>query len=254
MIETHAHLDSERYDEDRDSVIKEAFNNGITRIINISSDSSSLEKVKTMGETYEQIFISVGIQPHSACEMNGNILELIKSMVKGKKVVAIGETGLDYHYNFSLPEVQRQVFREQIKLAVKENLPLVIHTREAFDDTLNILREEKASNTGGVIHCFTEDLNSGKTFTDMGFYIGIGGAVTFKNTKMLQEAVKEIPLEKIILETDCPYMTPAPYRGKRNEPSYLRFIAEKIAGLKKITIEEVKEVTEKNAINLFRLP
>lgn len=252
MIETHAHLDSDRYDEDRDSVIKEAFNNGITHIINISSDSSSLEKVKILGERYENIFISVGIQPHSACEMSSDTIELIKSMVKGKKVVAIGETGLDYHYNFSLPEIQRQVFREQIKLAVKENLPLVIHTRKAFDDTLTILKEEKASM--GVIHCFTEDLNSGKTFIDMGFYIGIGGAVTFKNTKVLHEAVKEIPLEKIILETDCPYMTPAPYRGKRNEPSYLRFIAEKISELKKITVEEVKKVTEENAIKLFRLP
>ncbi len=252
MIETHAHLDSDKYDEDRDSVIKEAFNNGITRIINISSDVSSLDRVRVLGERYENMFISVGIQPHSACEMSSDTIELIKSMVKGKKVVAIGETGLDYHYNFSLPEIQRQVFREQIKLAVKENLPLVIHTREAFDDTLTILKEEKASM--GVIHCFTEDLNSGKTFIDMGFYIGIGGAVTFKNTKLLHEAVKEIPLEKIILETDCPYMTPAPYRGKRNEPSYLRFIAEKIAELKNITAEEVKKVTTENAIKLFCLP
>ncbi len=252
MIETHAHLDSDRYDEDRDFIIKEAFNNGITRIINISSDVSSLDRVRVLGETYEKIFISVGIQPHSAGEMNSDIFELIKSMVKGKKVVAIGETGLDYHYNFSLPEIQRHVFREQIKLAIKENLPLIIHTREAFDDTLTILKKEKASM--GVIHCFTEDLHSGKTFIDMGFYIGIGGAVTFKNTGLLHEAVKEIPLKKIILETDCPYMTPAPHRGKRNEPSYLKFIVDKIADLKKITPEEVKKVTTENAIKLFRLP
>jgi TatD DNase family protein len=254
MIETHAHLDSERYDEDRDSVIKEAFNNGITCIINVSSDSSSLDRVKTLAEKYEKIYMTVGIQPHSAGEMNSDILELIKSMAKGKKVVAIGEIGLDYHYNFSLPDIQRHVFREQIKVAKKANLPLVIHTREAFEDTLNILNEEKGADTGGVIHCFTEDLNQGKIFTDMGFYIGIGGAVTFKNTKLLQEAVTEIPLEKIILETDCPYMTPVPHRGKRNEPSYLRFIAEKIAELKNITDEEVKKVTEENAIKLFRLP
>jgi TatD DNase family protein len=253
MIETHAHLDSEKYDEDRDRVIEEAFKHGIKLIINVTSDLASLDKVKALSDKYEQIYMTVGIQPHTAYEVNNDILELINTMAKEKKVVAIGEIGLDYHYNFSLPEIQRKVFRQQIRLAKKLNLPLAIHTREAFEDTINILKEEKVDNIGGVIHCFTEDLTQAKTYTDMGFYLGIGGVVTFKGAKSLQQAVENIPLNRIILETDCPYMTPAPHRGKRNEPSYIRFVAEKIADLKKIDIEEVKKETTKNATELFHI-
>jgi len=252
MIETHAHLDADRYDEDREEVIKRAFEAGIDKIINISSDRQSMEKVLSLADKYERIYAAPGIQPHSTCESSHEVIKEIKDKAKGKKIVAIGETGLDYHYNFSLPEVQRDVFRKQIKIARDLNLPLIIHTREAFEDTLNILKKEKADEAGGVIHCFTENIDEATAFMELGFYIGIGGVVTFKNAKVLQEAVKHIPLNRILLETDCPYMSPVPYRGKRNEPLYLKFIAEKIGEIKGINIEEVKEQTSLNALTLFR--
>ncbi len=253
MIETHAHLDSEKYDEDREEVIKRAFEGGIEKIINISSDRQSLEKVLSLTVRYEKIYGSLGIQPHSASEFSHEVIEEIRDKAKDKKIVAIGETGLDYHYNFSLPEVQREVFRKQIKIARDLNLPLIVHTREAFEDTLNILKEEKAYETGGVIHCFTENTDEARAFIELGFYTGIGGAVTFKKAKVLQEAVKHIPVNRILLETDCPYMSPVPYRGKRNEPLYLKFIAEKIGEIKVINTEDVKKQTSLNALKLFRL-
>ena len=252
MIDTHAHLDSEKYDNDREIVIENAMEKGVKKILNISSDMASIDRVIELTEKYDQIYGSVGIQPHSAYEFNEEILEKLLNL-KNKKIVAIGEIGLDYHYNFSLPEIQRRVFREQARIAKKMSLPLIIHSREAFEDTINILKEEKATEVGGIIHCFTEDEKKANTYIKFGFYIGIGGAVTFKNTIFLQEAVKSIPLEKILLETDCPYMTPAPFRGKRNEPGYLNFIAEKIAELKEIDLEEVINQTDINATKIFNL-
>jgi len=198
MIETHAHLDSEKYDEDREEVIVRAFEGGIEKIINISSDRQSLEKVLSLTVRYEKIYGSLGIQPHSASEFSHEVIEEMRDKAKDKKIVAIGETGLDYHYNFSLPEVQREVFRKQIKIARDLNLPLIVHTREAFEDTLNILKEEKAYETGGVIHCFTENTDEARAFIELGFYTGIGGAVTFKKAKVLQEAVKHIPVNRIL--------------------------------------------------------
>ena len=253
MIETHAHLDSKKYDPDRNEVIKRAFESGVEKIINISSEVAAIERIISIAENNENIYATAGIQPHNAYEFDRKIMERIIEMANGSKIVAIGEVGLDYHYNFSLPEIQRKVFRRQINIARELNLPLVIHTREAFSDTIKILKEEKAHEVGGVIHCFTDDKEKAKEFIKLGFYIGIGGAVTFKNTKVLQETAKEIPLDRIVLETDCPYMTPTPHRGKRNEPSYLEFVARKIGDLKNISTEEVKKETTVNAINLFKL-
>jgi len=254
MIETHAHLDSEKYDNHRERVIKDAFAGDIDLIVNICSDAESIGKVMALSKNYEKIYASIGIQPHSASEFNDKIEKTIyKYIEENKKIVAIGEIGLDYHYNFSPPHIQRTVFREQLKIAKNVKLPVVVHSREATDDTLRILDEEKMEEIGGVIHCFTGNTEEVKKFMKRGYYIGIGGAVTFKNTISLQEAVKIISIEQILLETDCPYMTPAPHRGKRNEPAYLKYVAEKIAFLKGISLNEIIKETTKNALTLFSI-
>ena len=251
LLDSHAHLDDKRFDDDRDHIIRNLKSNGVELVINIGADIPSSVKGVSLSEEYENIYATVGVHPHDAKDVDETTIELLRALAKKDKVVGIGEIGLDYHYDNSPRDVQRKWFREQIKLAKELKLPIVVHEREASEDVYNILKEESDENLTGVIHCFSGSLEMAREYIKMGFYISFAGPVTFKNAKKPKEVASEIPLDKILIETDSPYLTPEPYRGKRNDPTYVRYVAETIARLKDISYEEIVEATSKNAKKLF---
>lgn len=253
LIDTHAHLDFPRFDKDREEVIKRAIESGITTIVNIGSSMTSSRNSVELSRRYDKIYSVVGIHPHNADSFNLNVSKKLKKLSQNKKVVGIGEIGLDFHYDNSPREKQKQAFRAQLRLAKSLDLPVVIHTRDADQETLEILKEENATELGGIMHCFASDKKMAKEILDLGFYIAFGGLITFNNLEDLREVVKEVPINKIIVETDAPYLTPDPYRGKRNEPLYVKYIAEKIAEIKDLSLEEVAEITTKNAKKVYNI-
>ena len=251
LVDSHAHLDLPEFDDDRNEVIKRAKENGIDYILNIGINSESCRKAITLADSYDFIYASIGIHPHDAKDVDEDTYAVLKSLANNKKVLAFGEIGLDFYRNLSPKGIQIKRFREQINLANELKLPVVIHNRDAHKETLEILKEEGAKNLGGIIHCFSGDYSMAKSCIDMGFYISIPGTITFPKAVELQEIVKKLPLSKILIETDCPFLTPVPYRGKRNEPSFVRYVAEKIASLKDTPLEEVAEITSQNFRSLF---
>jgi TatD DNase family protein len=202
-------------------------------------------------ETYDFMYAAVGWHPVDAIDMTEDDLQWIEELSNHPKVVAIGEMGLDYHWDKSPKDVQMEVFRKQIRLAKKVGLPIIIHNREATADIVNILKEEEASRVGGIMHCFSGSAETALECINMNFYISLGGPVTFKNAKKPKEVAAAVPLDRLLIETDCPYLAPHPYRGKRNEPSYVKLVAEQIAEIKQLTIEEVSQATTENAKKLF---
>jgi TatD DNase family protein len=204
-------------------------------------------------EQYEFLYASIGWHPVDAIDMKDEDLAWIEELSNHPKVVAIGEMGLDYHWDKSPKDVQKEVFRKQIHLAKKVKLPIIIHNRDATQDIVDILREEGAEEVGGIMHCFSGSPEIAQECVDMNFYISLGGPVTFKNAKKPKEVAKEIPLEKLLIETDCPYLAPHPNRGKRNEPAYVKLVAEQIAELKEVSLEEVENITTENAKKLFNI-
>lgn len=252
MIDTHAHLDVEHFDEDRAEVIKRAFDSGLEYIIIPAIEEKYFDNVIKLAESDDRLFCSMGAHPHNANEVTDDTLEKIRELSRHQKVVAIGEIGLDYHYDFSPPETQIQVFRDQLHIAKQENLPIIVHNRESDDDMIRILKEEQDGRLRGVLHCFSSDEETLEQAISLGFHVSFTGNITFKKTP-LEGVVKAAPLDKIMIETDSPYMTPHPNRGKRNEPSYVKFVAEKIAEFKSISIEEVISMTSKTAKELFKL-
>ena len=240
LIDTHAHLDSLEGLED---AIIRAEKENVGRIVAVSSNLASSYRTSELGEEIENVYTAVGIHPHDASEYSEDALAEIAKIAKGRKVVAIGETGLDYHYMNSTEEEQKRSFRNQIRLAKKMMLPVVVHIRDAHDDVLEIIKDEQAWETMGVIHCYTGDYETARKYLDQGFYISFSGIVTFKKSTEIQETARSIPLDKILIETDSPYLAPVPKRGKPNEPSYVRYVAEKIAELRNISIEKVEEET-----------
>lgn len=253
LFDSHAHLDDERFDDDREKVINSLKENGVDLIVDPGSDISSSVQAVNLSKEYENIYAAVGVHPHSAKDMNEDTLKILKALSKNDKVVAIGEIGLDYHYDNSPRDVQKKWFKEQIKLAKELNLPIIIHTREAQKDTFDIVKEEYDENLRGVLHCYSGSLEMAREYLDMGFYISFAGPITFKNSKVPKQVAKEVPLDKLLVETDCPYLTPEPHRGKRNEPLYVRYVASTIAELKGITFEEVARRTKENAIRFFEI-
>ena len=251
LIDTHIHLADGCYDKDRDVVIARAREEEVDYLIVVASDLESSKKCVKLTEEFKSLYAAVGVHPHEAKTVDENTYSKLKELVKSKRVVAIGEIGLDYHYNHSPREVQKEVFRNQIRLAKELRLPIIIHHREALSDAIKIVKEEKIRK--GVFHCFSGSLEEAKEVISLGFYISIAGPVTFKNAKRLQELVKELPLDKLLIETDGPYLSPHPFRGKRNEPAYLKYIAEKIAELKGLSLDEIARTTTENAKKLFRL-
>lgn len=254
LFDTHSHLNLKHYDEDREIIIEKIFSSGVEKLIIPSIDEETIKTSLTLSEKYsEKIYSALGYHPQDASKWDKKSYELIKNSAKNKSVVAIGEIGLDYYWDTTPKEIQHQVFKEQINLALELNLPMIIHTRESLDDTMKILKEKKAQKVGGVFHCFSGDIEFAKEAIEIGFYISFAGNITFKNAGALREIAKEVDLKHILIETDSPYLTPMPDRGKRNDSSYVKYVAEKIAELKNISVEEVANTTYQNALNLFKI-
>ena len=254
IFETHAHYDDEAFREDREALFDEMFANDIDTIINVGASFAGCEQSVALADSHEKIYAAVGIHPEDVEELTeARMAWLKKTASENEKVLAIGEIGLDYHYPEPAKEIQQQWFRRQLRLAADIKKPVIIHSREACQDTLACMRAEHAEQIGGVIHCYSYSKEAAQEFLKMGFYFGFGGVVTFKNAKKAVEAVEAIPIEKILLETDCPYMAPEPNRGKRNYSGYLPYVAERIAQIKQMTAQEVIDITNANARKLFGL-
>ncbi|QFT87109.1 putative deoxyribonuclease YcfH [Bacillus sp. THAF10] len=251
LFDTHVHLNADQYSEDLEEVINRAKEEKVENMVVVGFDKKTINKAMELVEAYDFLYAAIGWHPVDAIDMTEEDLAWIEELTHHEKVVAIGEMGLDYHWDKSPKDVQKEVFRKQIALAKKVKLPIIIHNRDATADVVQILREENAQEVGGIMHCFTGSLEVAKECMEMNFYISFGGPVTFKNAKKPKEVVKEIPLDKLLIETDCPYLTPHPYRGKRNEPSYVRLVANEIAELREMSVEEVAEKTTANAKKLF---
>lgn len=253
IFDTHAHYDDEAFDEDRESLLESLEKNQITKIVNVGADISSSRATISLTKQYPFIYGAIGVHPSETKELTQKDMDWVREASKSSKIVAIGEIGLDYYWGEPEKEVQKKWFREQIKIAREEKLPVIIHSRDAAKDTLEIMKEECAEEVGGVIHCFSYSAEMAKEYIQMGFYIGIGGVVTFKNAKKLKEVVEQIPLESIVLETDCPYLAPEGRRGERNCSLYLPRVIQEISSLKQIEESTVIEQTYQNAIQLYHL-
>ena len=245
-IDTHCHLSMEDY-LDIDKVIEENKDALVEKIVVSGCSRESIEEVMDLKDKYDMVYVTIGYHPEYADTVTESDLDYLKSLLGEKKVVGIGEIGLDYHYTKENKDKQIWLFEEQLKIADAFNLPVVIHSRDATMDTINILKKYKVK---GIIHCFSGSLETANIYISMGFLLGIGGVVTFNNSK-LKDVVKEVPLELIVLETDSPYLTPVPFRGKINSSKYLEYIANFIADIKNISVEELAEITSKNASSLF---
>ncbi|MBB6218686.1 TatD DNase family protein [Anaerosolibacter carboniphilus] len=253
LFDSHAHLDGERFDVDRDQVIAHAKENGVGLIMNPGADLQTSMQAIEMATKYDMVYAAVGTHPHDAKDMDDITLELYRGLAAKPKVRAIGEIGLDFYYDHSPRDVQRQWFRKQIQLAREVSLPIIIHDRDANDEVMQILKEEKAFDAGVVMHCYSGSAELARQYVKLGAYISIAGPVTYNNARKTVEVVERIPLEHLFIETDSPYLTPVPHRGKRNEPAFVRFVAEKIAEIKKISFEEVAEQTTVNAKKFFNI-
>lgn len=260
IYETHAHYDDDAFDEDREELINsllqettpEAEGGPLECIVNIGASMNGCRRSLELAEEFDKVYAAIGIHPEEVEGLTEKDMQWLRdNALSNKNVLAIGEIGLDYHYPEPPKEVQQHWFRRQLKLAKEVNKPVIIHSREACQDTLKCMKTEHAEQIGGIVHCYSYSKEAAKDFLKMGFYFGIGGVVTFKNAKKLVEAVAEIPMDKIVLETDCPYMAPEPYRGRRNHSGYISYIAEKIGQLKGLTMQEVIDRTNENAHKLF---
>lgn len=254
IFETHAHYDDEAFDDDRDELIAGMLSDegALDFIINVGASLSGCEKSLELAESCERLYAAVGVHPEECAALTERDIErLVRQAETNKKVVAVGEIGLDYHYPEPEKEVQRYWFRRQLAAAREVKKPVIIHSREACADTLECMKRERADKTGGVIHCYSYTPEAAQQFLDMGFFIGVGGVVTFKNARKLVETVEAVPLSRILLETDSPYMAPEPHRGTRNDSRNIIFVAEKIAQLKGISAQEVIDAANENARRLF---
>lgn len=253
IFETHAHYDDSQFSEDRREILERMKDARIERIINIGASIDSTKSSIELAKAYDFIYAAVGVHPSDVSDLNEESFAWLKEQTQLDKVVAIGEIGLDYYWDKEalVQEKQRYWFGRQLELARETGLPVVIHSRDAAADTLSVMREHKAEELTGVVHCYSYSKELAKEFLDMGYYFGIGGVITFKNAKKLVETVEWLPLDKILLETDSPYLTPEPNRGKRNCSLYLPYVVEKIAQIKGISAEEVEKITEENAFRLF---
>jgi TatD DNase family protein len=252
MIDSHAHLNDPRFAEDLADVVLRAREAGVTEIVNVGYDLSSSEAAVQLAEGFPGLWAVVGLHPHDAKLWNEELESRLEELAGHPRVLAIGEAGLDYYYDNSPREEQRAAFRSQLALAERLGLPVVIHSREAVQDTLEILREH--TQVECLLHCYSGSAETARTYLEMGHYFSFGGPITFQNANRLRSVVAEIPLERILLETDCPYLTPHPHRGKRNEPAYLGLIAGKLAEIHGVSVEEVVRITAANARRFFRMP
>lgn len=253
LIDTHAHLDHDWYDGERDAVVQRAQDAGVTCIVTIGADIRSSEEAVRLADTYAAVYATVGIHPHDAATATEASFERLRTLAAHPRVVAIGEIGLDYYYDHSPRPVQRDVFIRQLALARETGLPFVVHNREADADIMAILRDH-GRDSPGLLHAFTGDADMARECISLGYFISVGGMVTFKNAGAIRDAIASVPLERLLLETDAPYLTPVPLRGKRNEPAYVTYVAEFLAAERGIDVAEIARVTTDNARRFFRLP
>ena len=253
IFDTHARYDDDAFDEDRDTLLGEIFSSGICCITDVGASVKSSKSAVALSKKWSQIYAAVGVHPDSTADMTEEDIETLRSLAQEKKVVAIGEIGLDYYWDNSPREVQKKWFERQLALAREVDLPVIIHSREAAKDTMDIMREAAKAGNTGVIHCYSYAAPMAKEYISMGFFIGIGGVLTFKNARVIKEVASEIPLSSIVLETDSPYLAPVPYRGKRNNSMYLKEVVKQLAQIKQVSEEIVITTTLANAKRLYRL-
>lgn len=253
IFESHAHYDDEAFDKDRDELLNSFLEKGIDKVINVGASLESCKSTIALTKEYPFIYGALGVHPSETGELDEENFRWLKKSCSLEKIVAVGEIGLDYHWKEPEPDIQKKWFERQLGLAREEKLPVIIHSREAAKDTLDIMKGMHAEDLGGVIHCFSYTKETAAQYLDMDFYFGIGGVITFENARKLKEAVSYIPIEKILLETDSPYLAPQPNRGQRNSSLNIPYIAQAIAEIKGISYEEVLDVTHKNAEALFRI-
>ena len=252
IFDTHAHYDSQQFDEDREELLLSMEANGVGTIVNSGASWDSVTEVVELAQKYPFMYAAVGVHPDEVGALDDERFEYMKAQCKKDKVVAVGEIGLDYYWDNESHDVQKKWFIKQLELARELDLPVIIHSRDAAADTLEIMKEY-GQGLRGVIHCFSYSIELAREYVKMGYHIGIGGVVTFKNGRKLKEIAAEIPLDRILLETDCPYLAPVPFRGKRNDSHYISYVAQEIAELKGISYEEVVAQTEKNGKELFQI-
>ena len=250
IFDSHAHYDSEDFNEDRKELLNALPQRGICGVVNCASDLATSLTCLELADEYNYIYAACGVHPHEASKCKEGYISVLKKLCMSEKCVAVGEIGLDYHYDFSPRDVQLKFFEEQIILANELNLPIIVHDREAHEDTMTLLKKHKPK---GVVHCFSGSVEMAKEVIKLGMYIGLGGAVTFKNARKPIEVAAFVPDDRLVIETDCPYMTPVPYRGQRNDSSYIPYSAKVIAGVRNTTAEEILNLTRKNANTLFGL-
>lgn len=251
IIDTHAHYDDEQFDEDRTKLLEELKEEGVIGIVNCASSYESIDKTIDIVNKYDYIYGALGIHPENADEFSENVLEEIRTkIVNNKKIIAIGEIGLDYYWDENPSRgIQQNALNRQMELARELSLPVIIHDRDAHEDTLEII--EKFPEVIGIIHCFSGSVEFARECIKRGYYIGIGGVSTFKNSKKLKRVIEDIPVDRILVETDCPYMSPEPFRGKRNKSSYIKYVIDKIAEIKNIEVQELNRIINNNSRNIF---
>lgn len=252
IIDTHAHYDDRAFDEDREEVLTSMGAHGIGCIVNVGSSLGACRRTIDLMEKYDFIYGALGVHPTDSGELTEDDMEWLKKQCALEKCVAVGEIGLDYYWDEPDRDIQKKWFVRQLALAQEVKLPVIIHSRDAAQDTVDIMKAEHAEKTGGVIHCYSYSKELAKTFLDMGFFIGVGGVVTFNNGKKLKEVVDYIPMDRLVIETDCPYLAPVPFRGKRNDSRKLTYVVEQIAAIKGISTAQVEEITYKNAFELYK--
>ncbi len=254
LFDSHAHLNDERFDEDREELISSLQEKGVDLIVNPGADINTSISSIELANKYDFIYAAVGVHPHDVGELDDNAIDTLRQLaIDNKKVVAIGEIGLDYYYDNSPREVQKDWFIKQIELANELKLPIIIHDRDAHGDTFEIIKKYKSPEIGCVLHCYSGNVELAREYVKMGCYISLSGTVTFKNNKKTKEVAREIPLDRLFIETDSPYMAPTPHRGKRNDPSLVQFVADTIAIEKGISYEKVCEITKENAKRFFSI-
>lgn len=253
IFDTHAHYDDSQFDEDRDELLKSLNKGGVKLVVNVGASMRSSRQTVELTKKYDFVYGAVGVHPESLDGMTDECLNEIEAMTHQEKIVAIGEIGLDYHYDEPDRDIQKEWFIRQINLARKLKLPMIIHSRDAAEDTLKIMKEQHCEEIGGVIHCFSYSSEMASEYLKMGFYIGIGGVVTFKNGKKLKEVADMTPLDRIVIETDCPYLAPTPNRGKRNSSLYLPLVIEELAQIKGIAPNELEDIVYENGLKLYRM-
>ncbi len=253
IFDTHAHYDDEAFDSDRAELLLSMKESGISNIVNVGASIVTTQNTLNLVKEYPFMYGAVGVHPSETAELNDELLKWLKNVANSERIVAVGEIGLDYYWDEPDKDTQKKWFKAQLKLAHEVKKPIIIHSREAANDTYEIMKEYEAEKLGGIVHCFSYSVEMAEKFLDMGFYLGIGGVLTFKNAKKLKEVAEYMPMDRLVLETDCPYLSPEPNRGKRNSSLNLSYVADAVARVKGISREEVERVTFENALKVYRI-